>query len=176
MRLFTADRLCVSVEDIDFLNPNRLRDGRERGVRVEVRTIAEDTGPGSIYASRSLGVDRAICRFDLLESGPGAADRMHWHPRMPDGEPCPREFDPQLRTDPIGFLGDRLRDAVGLLEHCGADDPGGYAADAESLAGTAEAILADVDAALRRIRLEPWPVIARRDHRGMPLTGPAALG
>src|SRR5215469_1752337 len=98
MRIFGADGLCVSVEDIDFHNPNRLSDGRERGVRVELRTVAEDSAPGSIYASRGLDVGRAVCRFDLLESAPGAQDRMHWHPTMTNGEPCARVFEADLRT------------------------------------------------------------------------------
>jgi hypothetical protein len=169
MRIFGADGLCVTVEDIDFHNPERLEDGRERGVRVELRTIAEDSEPGSIYASRALDVGRAVCRFDLLESAPGAQDRMHWHPTMTNGEPCTRVFDADLRDDPLAFLGDRLRDGVGLLERCEVERPQRFASDADSLARIAGSVVAEVSASLDRSRREPWPAVDQRDERGMPV-------
>ena len=104
MRLFTAENLCVSVEEIDFLNPNALEDGRECGVRVELRAIEPDTGPGSIYVSRGLGIGRGMCRFDLLESAPRAQDRMHWHPSMVDGDPHDRVFDSGIRAISVSVV------------------------------------------------------------------------
>ena len=169
MRLFTAENLCVSVEEIDFLNPNALEDGRECGVRVELRAIEPDTGPGTIYVSRGLGIGRGMCRFDLLESAPRAQDRMHWHPSMVDGDPHDRVFDSGIRTDPIGFLGERLRDAVALLKHCGVEDADRFASGAAALAGITDAILADVSATLEKIRSQPWPPVEQRDERGMPV-------
>jgi hypothetical protein len=171
MRLFLADRLCVSVEDVDFLNPNRLQDGRECGVRLELRFVQADDYPGSIYASRGLSVGRAVCRFDLLESAPGAQDRMHWHPDMPNGEARERLFDDELRSDPLGWLGKRLADAVGTLELAGVNDPKRYATDAEVLARQADAIVAEAAAGLDRFRRTEWPEVAGRDERGMALTG-----
>lgn len=168
MRLFTADHLCVSVEEIDFLNPSRVEDGRERGVRVEVRTLDEDTRPASIYASRAIDIGRAVCRFDFLESAPRAQDRMHWHPAMTDGEPSERVFDDALRTDPLSFIGDRLRDGVSLLDFCGVADADRFRADAAALADITDTIVADIDAALERTRTEPWPTVPERDERGMP--------
>lgn len=168
MRIFVADRLCVSVEDIDFLNPNQLADGRERGVRVELRMAESDAGPGSIYVSRCVSAGRAVCRFDLLESAPGAQDRMHWHPDMTDGEPSQRVFDPRLRDDPLAFLGAWLRDAVGLLELVGVAEPARFAGAARVLAGMADAVIADVAAGLERQR-RPWPEVPQRDERGMPV-------
>jgi hypothetical protein len=169
MRLFTAEHLCVSVEDIDFIDPNRPEQGRERGVRVELRTVADDTEPGSIYVSRGVDVGRAVCRFDFLESAPEAQDRMHWHPAMADGEPETRVFDDDLRTDPIGFLGSRLSNGVELLKFCGVPDAERFAADSAALADVTDAIIADVDAALTRIRRDPWQPVDQRDERGMPL-------
>lgn len=169
MRIYVADSLSVSVEDVDFLNPNRLADGRERGVRVELRIIEPDAGPGTIYVSRGLLVGRAVCRFDLLESAPGAQDRMHWHPDMTDGEPSQRVFDPALRDDPLAFLGARLRNADGLLDMVGVAEPTRYAAAAKALAGEADAIVADVAASLARLRRDPWPEVSERDERGMPV-------
>src|SRR6266568_1572046 len=156
MRLFTAAGLCVSVEDIDFIDPNRTEYGRERGVRVELRTAAQDTEPGSVYVSRAVDVGRAVCRFDFLESAPEAQDRMHWHPVMNNGEPGERVFEDGLRTDPVGFLGERLRNSVALLKFCGVQEPERFADDSTALAATTDAILADVGAALARIRREPW--------------------
>lgn len=94
-RLWLFDQLAVSVAEIDFLDP-ALADGgdvRERGVRVEVRQ-ARQLPAGSIYASPALSLSPAIARVDLLESAPGAADRMHWHPAMRAGEPGSAPWTP----------------------------------------------------------------------------------
>lgn len=167
MRVFVTGGLCVSVEEIDFLDPGHLDYGRERGVRLELRMVGRDTGPGSIYVSRGRYVERAVCRFDLLESAPHAQDRMHWHPRMSGGEPGQRVFDPDLRTDPLAFVGARLRDAVALLKSSGVEDCDSYTADAEELAQSADAIVADTAASLARIRDHGWSDVLERDDRGM---------
>lgn len=167
MRVFVADGLCVSVEEVDFLDPGHLEYGRERGVRLELRMVEQDTDPGSIYASHGLSVTRGVCRFDLLESAPGAQDRMHWHPHMTGGEPGMRVFDPDLRTDPLAFLGARLRDAVGLLKQSGVEDHDRFTTDAEALARIADAIVADTAASLERIRDTGWSDVLERDDRGM---------
>lgn len=161
MRIFVAGGLSVSVEEIDFLDPNHPHYGRERGVRLELRIVEHDTLPGSIYTSRAMRVARAVCRFDLLESSAGAQDRMHWHPTMTDGSPCERVFDPALRSDPLTFVGDRLRDAVGLL----ATDR--FAADARELARCTDAILASAAEGLDRLRADGWPEVTQRDELGM---------
>jgi hypothetical protein len=171
MRIYLAERLCVTVEDLDFLNPNRLEEGRECGVRVELRLVDADTLPGSIYASRGLAISRGVCRFDLLESAPGAQDRMHWHPEMPNGEGRKRLFDDELSRDPLGWLRARLCDAVGTLELSLAEEPARYARDATALAGIADTIVADAAATLARFRTTPWPPVARRDERGMAVVG-----
>lgn len=166
MRIFGADGLCVSVEEVDFRDPNHDY-GRECGVRVEVRTVDREPRSGTIYSSAALDVGPGVCRFDFLESAPHAQDRMHWHPRMADGEPHGRVFDDELRADPMGFLAMRLRDVVGLLQFCGHEQPERFAADARSLAGMADAIVADVAGSLDWIRQEPWPSEEDRDDRGM---------
>jgi hypothetical protein len=169
MRIFSANGLCVSVEDVDFHNPKRQQDGRECGVRLELRVIEEDARPGSIYVSRAFSIGRAVCRFDLLESAPNAQDRMHWHPQMNDGEPCRRVFDEDLAKDPLGWLGARLRDGMGLLEIAGVEAPERFADDVRELARIADAVVADTAATLNRFRTEPWPLVEHRDDRGMPL-------
>lgn len=171
MRIFIAKRLCVSVEDLDFVNPNRLQDGRECGVRLELRLCTPDTLPGSIYASRGLDISRGLCRFDLLESAPGAQDRFHWHPVMPNGEGRRRLYDDGLSCDPLAWLGARLRDAVGLLDLAGVEDPASFAPDAAALAGIADDIVADTAGRLERMRATPWPPVEQRDERGMAVVG-----
>ncbi|SOE10458.1 hypothetical protein SAMN06272775_1500 [Streptomyces sp. 2323.1] len=164
-----ANRLCVSVEMLDFVNPNRLQDGRECGVRLELRLSEPDTLPGSIYASRALSITRGVCRFDLLESAPGAQDRMHWHPEMPNGEGRKRLYDDELARDPMGWLGRQLRDAIGLLKTGGVDAAERFADDARLLARMADDIVADATDTLSRSRRTPWPPVERRDERGMAL-------
>ncbi|MEV6006196.1 hypothetical protein AB0M29_05265 [Streptomyces sp. NPDC051976] len=170
MRLFIAGRFCVSVEDLDFLNPNKLEDGRECGSRLELRLVRPDTEPGSIYVSRALAVDRAVCRFDLLETAPHAQDRMHWHPHMPGGEGRKRSLDPELSSDPLGWLGRQLRDAVSLLGPAGVPEPEQYAPDALALAAIADEIVEAAAASLARTR-RPWQPVAARDERGMAVAG-----
>lgn len=154
---------------LDFLNPNRLQDGRECGVRLELRLSEPDTLPGSIYASRAVSITRGVCRFDLLESAPGAKDRMHWHPEMPNGEGRKRLYDDELTRDPVGWLGRQLRDAIGLLKTGGIDAPERFADDARLLARMADDIVADAADTLSRSRRAPWPPVERRDERGMAL-------
>ncbi|MFF0144102.1 hypothetical protein ATK36_4292 [Amycolatopsis sulphurea] len=166
MRIYLAERLAVTVEELDFLNPNKPEDGRERGVRLEVRLVEEDTRPASIYANCGLTISRGLCRFDLLESAPGAQDRMHWHPEMPNGEGRKRLVDEQLSADPIGWVHNRLLDVVGTLELSLLEDPASYRPDAKALARVADAIVADTAATLGRMR-EPWPPVEERDERGM---------
>src|SRR5262245_15299151 len=105
------ERLAVTVARIDFLDPAVAAEpaARERGVRIEVRPVT-DVAEGSIYSSPSRTLQSAVCRIDLLESAPGAADRMHWHPQMRDGEPGDRTFDPDMPADPVGWLVRFLRD------------------------------------------------------------------
>jgi hypothetical protein len=164
-RVFCFHRLAVTVEGIDFLDPNRAAepDVRERGVRLELRGL-DEVAAGSVYASREVRLDRGVCRFDLLESRPGAADRMHWHPTMTDGEPGKRVFDPELSQDPAGWLADRLRDVTPLLSRAGLD-PADYADDVRALAGATEEIVACVSAILDEAR-QPWPTV-QRDARGL---------
>ena len=107
--------LGVTVEDIYFLepNPDPGEEGPERGVRVEVRLIERLPRTGSIYSAYPVHLQTAIWRADLLESvaaGPGARDRMHFHPMMADDEPGDRVFDPAIPADPLGWLAERLAD------------------------------------------------------------------
>lgn len=164
--------LAVTVARVDFLDP--AADGpqaRERGVRLEVRLLETEAG-GSIYASPAVGLSPSVCRIDLLESAPGAADRMHWHPVMAAGEPGARTYDPSMPADPAGWLSEQLHAVESLLERSGVQDVGRHRRAALEVAGACEQIVGAVRAGLAWAR-EPWPRVDR-DNRGMavPLGGP----
>ena len=161
-----GDLLALTVADIDFLDPALVGtpDVRERGVRLELRPVAT-AHAGSVYASPSVALAPGVVRVDLLESAPGRADRMHWHPEMAGGEPGRRVLDPAIGADPTGWLRARLADVVGLLREAGVPEPERYVADATAFARVAEEVVARVEAGLTRAR-EPWPEV-QRDARGL---------
>jgi hypothetical protein len=165
-----GDRLALVAADIDFLDPalGGTPDARERGVRLELRPVVEQLS-GSVYASPEVRLAPAVLRIDLLESGPGRADRMHWHPVMHAGEPGQRVFDPAIGADPVGWLRGRLAEVVELLRRAGVEDPEGYAADADRIASLADEVVASVEAGLTRVR-RPWPDV-RHDERGLAPVG-----
>lgn len=152
---------AVTVEGIDFVDPaiRERPDARERGVRLELRPSREEWS-GSVYASPGRLLGPGLLRVDLLESAPGAADRMHWHPRMRDGEPGGRTFDDAMPADPRAWLVDFL---VRLAEHA----PPGVAlgADAAAIAAAADEI---ADAAVRALGATRgrWPPV-EHDERGL---------
>jgi hypothetical protein len=164
--LWTFETLSVSVAEVDFVDPSRRDepDVRERGVRLEVRPTRHRRD-GSAYVSASTEVAPGVCRIDLLESRPLAADRMHWHPVMHDGEPGRRTFDEAIPADPEGWLRDRLRDLPSLLAGLDAASAAHHLEDAAELAARADEIVAAVRSALARTR-QPWPDVAH-DERGM---------
>jgi hypothetical protein len=162
------DRLAVTVAAVDFVDPAVAGepDARERGVRLEIRPV-EIVADGSVYVSPTVTMRPAVCRIDLLESRPGAADRMHWHPSMSAGEPGDRVFDPAIPADPTGWLRDRLHRVDALLGETAVDGGPPHSADVAGIATRADAIVEAVRAALDSVRTPwPWPEVAR-DSRGM---------
>ncbi len=158
---------AVTVCAVDFLDPAVAGEplARERGARVEVRPLRWRPA-GSIYASSALHLEPAVLRVDLLESSPGAADRMHWHPGMRDGEPRGRTFDRDLSADPRRWLEDFLSgvsqgDVAGLEPAVST----GLRADGPAISAAAYDI---VDRAMRVLdeAREPWPDVTR-DERGL---------
>jgi hypothetical protein len=160
--------LALTVARIDFLDPALVGepDARERGVRLEVRP-ARSSRPGSVYASATSTLGPAVCRIDLLESRPGAADRMHWHPRMDDGEPGDRLFDVELSGDPLGWLTDRLTHLDELLELTTHPD-----ASVEDVSAVRAAVADIVEETARGLEWarRPWPTVDR-DERGLAVSG-----
>ena len=169
-RWWVFGRLAVTMRRVDFLDPALVgeADVRERGVRVEIKP-ARTLTHGSVYASDALTVDRALCRLDFLESAPGKADRMHWHPEMADGEPGERTFDIDMPVDPRGWLTTFLRS--GLRDHgrrIGLD-LAAHTDDLAAIGETADEIGRALDEGLSWAR-EPWPDVGH-DDRGMAVTG-----
>ena len=166
-RIWTFSSSAVSVCGIDFVDPALAHeaDARERGVRIEVRPMRAH-GAGTVYASPTLSLDPALVRVDLLESAPYAADRMHWHPQMSDGEPGNRTFDPELSTDPGQWLATFLTDLDPILRRAHPSDVvDGLAADLHSITDARDEIVVSALAVLAKAR-EPWPEVTR-DERGL---------
>ena len=156
-------RLAVTGEEIDFMDPAETGpEVRERGLRLELRVVRAGGG-GSIYASDGWAFTPAICRIDLLESRPGAADRMHWHPVMADGEPGDRTFDHDMSADPPAWVRSRLGDVESLLRGSGVTED--FHADAEELRHGVDVIATWIERGLQRMR-QPWPE-ATHDERGL---------
>lgn len=161
------ERLAVTLARIDFVDPELAHedDVRERGVRLEVRLV-ETTSTGSIYASPALQLRPAVCRIDLLESASYAADRMHWHPVMEDGEPGDRTFDVTMVVDPLVWLEDHLRGSDVLLAESGVPLDDGVRADVALIREVAPEIVSAARRGLERARVDPWPEVVR-DDRGL---------
>lgn len=164
-RVWVYEQLAVSVVWIDFLDPALAGepDVRERGVRIEVRQV-DTTAGNSIYASPAWTLRPALCRIDFLESRPGAADRMHWHPDMEAGEPGDRTFDVDMPADPVGWLTACLGDLESFLVRAGVSDVPAMAEDLDAIRATSDEIGRAVSDGLARAR-EPWPDVAH-DARG----------
>ena len=166
-RAWLFEHLAVTVARVDFVDPALAgRPGvRERGVRIEVRRL-ECASRGSVYASPAVRLAPAVCRIDLLESHPGAADRMHWHPVMREGEPGDRKFEPAIADDPVGWVTRRLQRTDTLLDQAGVSDDA-LAEDVADIAAHAAGIAAEVESGLAWART-PWPAVSH-DERGMAL-------
>lgn len=167
-RCWLFDSLAVTLARIDFLDPALAGspEARERGVRVEIRPIEADPG-GSIYASPALRLAPAVCRIDLLESAPGAADRMHWHPVMSGGEPGDRTFEPTMSEDPVAWTHERLRHVDVLLERSGNNDVNRHRDAVAAVRLAAPEIAESVRAGLAWAGAS-WPDVYH-DERGMAL-------
>lgn len=155
-RIWAFATSAVTVSGVDFVDPAYAGqpDVRERGVRLEVRPLRE-SHDGSAYASDPVRLAPAVVRVDLLESAPYAADRMHWHPTMHDGEPGERTFEPAMVEDPGRWLGAFLADLA--VYDLGTDEA--------AIAEASDEIVAEAMRTLGTAR-GPWPVV-EHDQRGL---------
>lgn len=165
-RAWVFETVGVTAEVVDFSDPalSDWPDVRERGVRLELCPVLARTD-GSIYASAERTLLPAVVRIDLLESRPGAADRMHWHPVMVDGEPGDRTFDEDMPADTAEWLLRLLRDVGPRLRAAGLDLDGARSRDVRRIASAAEEITGAAMRDLESTRA-PWPVV-QRDDRGL---------
>ena len=174
-RSWTFDRLAVTMRRVDFLDPALAGqpDARERGVRVEIKP-ARSQARGSVYASDVVVLDQAMCRCDFLESGPGKADRMHWHPEMVHGEPGERTFEAGIPADPRGWLTFFLRSGLADQLSRSGHDITSYADDLTEIGDVADEIGRALDEGLAWSRM-PWPDVVH-DERGMAVANQPGLG
>ena len=154
---FGFDRIGVVVSDLYFIDPKPRagQEGAERGVRLEVRLLGQGEPKGSIYSARPIEIGRPFWRADLLEAAdgpPGSLNRAHHHPAMANWEPGRRVFDERMSVGPVQWVGEQLSDLGALLEGAGVPDDGSFAADAESLRGCADEIMATVQRLLDRVK------------------------
>jgi hypothetical protein len=166
-RAWLFEKFAITVEVIDFLDPALVdhANARERGVRIEVMP-SQSTPRGSVYASVAAFLEPAICRIDLLESRPHAADRMHWHPTMLSGEPGDRTMDAEIGADPIGWLVVQLKNFDGVLVRAGIEDVQAMTADVVAVRAVADEIASCVASGLAWARETPWTPMDR-DERGL---------
>ena len=165
-RAWVLEHLAVTMRRVDFLDPEYASepDTRERGVRVEVKPVTT-RAQGSIYASDVTTLDPALCRLDFLESAPGKADRMHWHPEMTDGDPGDRTFDRDMPADPQGWLTRFLQSGLGEYLRERHHDITAYADDLDNLNALTDDIVRQLGEDLAWAR-QPWPDV-EHDERGM---------
>jgi len=149
LQVFAFDKVGVVLSDLYFVDPNpgKGQEGPERGVRLEVRMMAQGELNGSIYSARPIEVGQPVWRADLLEAAdgpPGSLNRAHHHPSFRGWEPGKRVFDRGLSGDPVRWVGEQLADLSGLLERAGIESDAALAADAEQL----RASVPDIERAL----------------------------
>ena len=137
---FLFDQIGVTLQ----LWMERAPDGDEIGVRAELQhlTVGNAGQHASEFSAKVMTLSGPIWRADIftLTTGePGNFDRAHAHPRFDGSEPCDREWDPLLSTDPFAWLAGQLGDLPALLTLAGAaelaDSP-----DCARVAGMAAAI------------------------------------
>jgi hypothetical protein len=137
LQVFAFDKIGVVLSDLYFVDPNphKGQEGPERGVRLEVRVLAQGELTGSIYSSRPIEVGQPVWRADLLEAAdaPGTFNRTHHHPGFHGWEPGGRVFDRGLSASPVSWVGEQLGDLKALLAQAGLDGDGGLAGDADGL-------------------------------------------
>lgn len=154
---FGFGRVGVLVSDLYFIDPRPIEglESAERGVRLEVRMLDRGELKGSIYSAQPIGIGRPVWRADLLESvdsPPGSLDRAHHHPGFAGWEPGHRVFDEELSARPAAWVGEQLCDLEALLSRAGIEQDASLAADAESLRGCADEIMATVERLLGRVK------------------------
>jgi len=134
-------------------------DPPERGARVEVRLRVEEAHRGSESAAQRIVVDQPVFRadlFDAVDAPPGNLRAAHFHSAFDGIEPEDREWPPELRADPTGWLASELADLAALLARARVtlDDAAAVARDEAEVRDAIPAILAAVDRTWEVVRRE----------------------
>jgi hypothetical protein len=166
---FGFERIGVLVSDLFFVDPKPLpgQESAEHGVRVEMRMLGHGEMQGSIYSARPIEAGRPVWRVDLLEAvdgPPGSLNRAHHHPKFSGWEPGHRVFDQDLSSAPVHWLAEQLQDLGAVLERAGVANDGSFAADAESLRGSASEITAAVQILLDKVKAGELAAAPPGDH------------
>jgi hypothetical protein len=153
---FGFGRIGVLASDLYFVDPEPGpgQEGAERGVRLEVRLLDRGELHGSRYSAQPIEVGQPVWRADLLETAdgpPGSLNRAHHHPRFRDWEPGQRNFDTDLKADPVRWVGEQLADLDGLLERAGIPGDEVTAADAKALRESLPEVMDAVGRLLRKV-------------------------
>jgi hypothetical protein len=151
-QLFVFDRVAVVVGP--WWEPG---EPPERGARVELRLRADEPHRGSESAAQRIVVDEPLFRadlFDTLDRAPGNLRAAHFHRGFDGVEPMDREWPPELRADPTGWLAGELDDLAALLTRSGVDlsDTPWLSGDAAALREAIPAILAAVASTWHHVR------------------------
>jgi hypothetical protein len=134
-------------------------DPPERGARVEVRLLADESHRGSYAAAQRVVIDEPMFRADLFDqttAPPGNLRSAHFHSHFDGVEPTNRLWPDEIKRDPTGWLAAELRDLSGLLARGGAQiDADAVASDAAQLRDAVPAIVAAVEATWDTVRAAP---------------------
>ncbi|AQT80656.1 hypothetical protein B1R94_17405 [Mycolicibacterium litorale] len=153
---YLYQRLGIVIEDIYFVepNPDPGEEGPERGVRVEVRHVENQPKSGSRYSAYPIDIRTAIWRADLLGSvaaGPGARDRMHYHPGMVDDEPGDRQYAPAITADPLAWLTSQI-EQIEQIVAAKVPDVTEYDSDLREIRRQVPVIVASVAQMMEQVR------------------------
>jgi hypothetical protein len=153
-RAYVFSQVAVLVFGWHEPDPN----GREHGVRVEVRLRPDQGHRGSSSAAQAVVIDTPLFRadlFDLVARPPGNFLRAHYHASFEGIEPSEREWDQDLSREPFRWLAGRLSDLESIVTDAGAMasvDFDALAADAAALRDVVGEVVAAAEGVLDHVR------------------------
>jgi len=130
-------------------------DPPERGARVEVRLLADESWRGTPSAAQRLVIDQPVFRadlFDQVDGPPGNLRSAHFHPHFEGVEPSVRNWDDEVKRDPVGWLTAELSDLHAVLKRGGVDAGDWADGDAAALRDALPDIVRAVEATWAVVR------------------------
>lgn len=140
-----GDSFAITVEPFTVLDPNS---GDENGARIQVRRVHVTEESGTHLAE-------PVWRGDLfkLTDGPqGNWERAHYHPRFNGMQAGQRQFDAELKKDPLNWALEQLGDLRGLATRAAAPD---LAAVSSDLQPQVDAVRDEIRVALQNCAAAP---------------------